>query len=61
MTNSGSGIEAGDTGGSRAATGIDEARSHLAKVDELPVAERATVLAAVNELLVAELTAMDEA
>lgn len=61
MTDSGSTIKAGDTGGSPAAASLDEARSHLAKVDELPIAERAAVLAAVNELLVAELAAMDEA
>lgn len=50
-----------DSGVRPAPTSLEEARAHLARVDELPVSERAPILAAVNELLVAELAAMDEA
>ncbi len=40
---------------------LDEARAAVGRVDELPLSERGAVLAEVNELLVAELAAMDEA
>ncbi len=41
-------------------TTLEDARAQLARVDELPVSQRAQLLAAVNELMVAELAAMDE-
>ncbi|MFN2557075.1 MAG: hypothetical protein ABR592_09425 [Nitriliruptorales bacterium] len=39
---------------------LEDARAKLARVDDLPVSERVELLAAVNELIVAELTALDE-
>ncbi len=43
-----------------APTTVEDASAQLARVDELPVAERVRLLAAVNEVMVAELAAMDE-
>ncbi len=52
--------ESVEGGSGPASGGIEDARARLARVDELPVSERAQLLAAVNELIVAELAAMDE-
>lgn len=52
---------ADDSDAGLARTRVEEARADVERVDELPVAERAVVLAAVNDLVVAELAAMDEA
>ncbi len=48
-------------GGLPAPASLAEAGAQLARLDELPLPERARLLAAINELLVAELAAMDEA
>lgn len=40
--------------------GLEEVRDQLEGVTELPIEERAAVLAAVNEAIVAELNAMEE-
>lgn len=60
MTAPGATSPADDSDAMPASSRLDEARARLGRVDELPVAERAVVLSAVNELLLTELAAMDE-